>query len=289
MSRARNLMAVALLGVVLGSLPLSGQAEKLFHKAPPGVDEALRPRIGEFYKLEVAGDFREAEKLVCEDSKDAFYNAYKRRPQSYEISNISYAEGFERANALVTVKVVVPIGPGLTQPMLLPMPSEWVLQGGNWCYEIPQPKGNTAVTPFGPMLARRPAEPGSDEDPSAPRAPAEPTTEAAPAKPAAIFSGVTLAPRGFTFPYGVAGEHEAMLKNGLPGFVTVSITAPTLAGLEVTTDKKNVAPNSSLPIHIRYTPTDSKLTGVARVAVRVEPLGKVLYINLDFGTPPKAR
>ncbi|MBM3775494.1 MAG: hypothetical protein FJW37_10065, partial [Acidobacteria bacterium] len=42
----------------------------LFEKAPPEIDRALRERAARFYQAHVDGQFRKAEALIVEDSKD---------------------------------------------------------------------------------------------------------------------------------------------------------------------------------------------------------------------------
>src|SRR5262245_19656348 len=73
----------------------------LFNKPPAKVDKALRARISEFYDDHVKGDFRKAEPLVAEDTKNFFYSQNKPKYLSYDISRIEYSDNFTKAKATV--------------------------------------------------------------------------------------------------------------------------------------------------------------------------------------------
>src|SRR6185503_11638050 len=71
----------------------------LFNKPPADVDQALRARITEFYQYHVKQQFRQAEALVAEDTKEFFYTHNKPQYLSFEIARIEYSENFTRAKA----------------------------------------------------------------------------------------------------------------------------------------------------------------------------------------------
>ena len=103
---------------------LSAQdASELFHKPPADVDQALRARITEFFDLHVKGDFRHAESLVAEDTKDFFYNGNKPRYLSFEIVKIKYNDDFTQAQVTVMAEQYIRF-PGFGgNPMKVPTPS----------------------------------------------------------------------------------------------------------------------------------------------------------------------
>src|SRR6187401_2055965 len=103
---------------------LYGQAPAdLFHKPPAGVDEALRARINEFYRHHVKQQFRQAEALVAEDTKDFFYSHNKPQYLSFEISRIEYSKDFTKAKATIIGEQYIMM-PGFTdKPMKIPQPS----------------------------------------------------------------------------------------------------------------------------------------------------------------------
>src|SRR6266404_7983471 len=71
----------------------------LFNKPPAEVDQALRARITEFYEYHVKQQFRQAEALVADDSKDFFYSHNKPQYLSFEIVRIEYSKDFTLAKA----------------------------------------------------------------------------------------------------------------------------------------------------------------------------------------------
>ena len=117
-------------------------------KPPADVDQALRARVTEFIHYHVTGEFRKAEALVAEDTKDLFYNRNKPRYlQFVEIARIDYKENFTKA--YVTVLVVSPeMIPGWGGgPPTLPIPTTWKIENGKWCYYL-EPE-TFLRTPFG--------------------------------------------------------------------------------------------------------------------------------------------
>lgn len=74
-----------------------------FNRPPAGVDEALRARILEFYRLEQEGRFRQAEGLVCEESRDRYYDMEKRRWTSVELIQTLYEDNFTKARATMAL------------------------------------------------------------------------------------------------------------------------------------------------------------------------------------------
>src|SRR5208337_4282459 len=68
---------------------------------PADVDQALRARITEFYDLQVKGEFRKADALVAEDSKNFYFTSTKIKYLSFEIVRIDYSDSFTRAKAAV--------------------------------------------------------------------------------------------------------------------------------------------------------------------------------------------
>jgi hypothetical protein len=115
---------------------------------PPAVDRALRARITEFLNYHVTGEFRKAEALVAEDTKDLFYNRNKQRYMSCKgISSIRYSDKFTKAYAVVqcTVPMIMQasdneeqkdVPPELMGPPTVPIPSTWKLENGKWCWYV---------------------------------------------------------------------------------------------------------------------------------------------------------
>lgn len=122
---------------------------------PSATDEALRARIRDFYQLHVDGKFRQAEALVAEESKDAYYQAPKTQYLKFEIKNITWSENFTRAKAVVACTgLVVALG-FADKPRELPITSTWKLENGNWYWYLDP--DTVITTPFGKSRSKPPA------------------------------------------------------------------------------------------------------------------------------------
>jgi hypothetical protein len=125
---------------------------------PPEVDQALRARITEFLHYHVTGEFRKAEALVADDTKDLFYNRSKTRYTACKgIASIKYSENFTHAYATVLCSMPVVIqsfdnekaneDPTVIAPPAIPIPSTWKLDNGKWCWYLS--KDMDGKMPFG--------------------------------------------------------------------------------------------------------------------------------------------
>jgi len=105
-------------------------------KPPKKIDEALRARISEFYQDHVTEQYRKAEQLVAEESRDMFYTREKPKYEGFEIANIEYLDHFRKAKVTVTVKQYGH-AEGFTGTILkTPSISAWKLDHGKWFWYI---------------------------------------------------------------------------------------------------------------------------------------------------------
>ena len=149
---------IALLALFAASGFAQDTAE-LFNRAPKSVDDALRARIDEFYQFHKNREFRKAEALVAEDTKDFFYNHDKPEVLGFEISRIEYSDGYTRAKATVLVEQRVNF-PGFGGKLMkIPTPSYWKIEDGKWFWYVDEAKLNE--TPFGVMKAGPPSSDSS--------------------------------------------------------------------------------------------------------------------------------
>jgi hypothetical protein len=126
----------------------------LFNRAPADVDKALRARITEFFHDHVTAEYRKAEELVAEDTKDYFYVNNKPHYLSFEIGKIDYTDGFTKAKALVTVEMAIML-PGFNgKVMKIPSPSYWKLVDDKWYWYLDASMKN--ASPMGEMKAGPP-------------------------------------------------------------------------------------------------------------------------------------
>jgi hypothetical protein len=129
-----------------------------FNKPPADVDAALRARINEFYDLHVKGQFRKADELVAEDTKEYYFNGNKPSYFSFEISRIDYFDNFTRAKAVIMCEMYLMI-PGFNdKPIKMPTPSAWKIENGKWYWYVDQTE--LRKTPFGIMTPGPAAKPG---------------------------------------------------------------------------------------------------------------------------------
>jgi hypothetical protein len=145
-----------ILFTVFGAVAFAQGSDPFKAKPPAEVDQALRARIQEFFDLHVKGraaDFRKAEELVAEDTKDYFYTHEKPKYISCEISRVDYSEQFTKASAVVTCERYVMM-PGFSdKPMKVPGTSTWKLVDGKWYWYMADQDPTSMNTPFGKMKA----------------------------------------------------------------------------------------------------------------------------------------
>jgi hypothetical protein len=141
----------------------AGQESNPFNKPPADVDAALRARIKEFYDYHVKAQFRKADELVAEDTKDYYFNGNKPQYISYEISRIDYFDNFTRAKAVIMCEMFVMM-PGFNdKPVKMPTPSAWKIENGKWYWYVDQTE--LRKTPFGLMVPGPPIKPGQGGPP----------------------------------------------------------------------------------------------------------------------------
>src|SRR5215510_5970979 len=115
-----DMMSRLILFVILAAALLAQAPADLFNKPPVEVDQALRARITEFYQYHVKQQFRQAEALVAEDTKDFFYSHNKPQYLTFEIGRIEYSENFTRAKATMVTEQYVMMPGFMDKPMKVP-------------------------------------------------------------------------------------------------------------------------------------------------------------------------
>jgi hypothetical protein len=254
-------MRILALFALLGGAALAQQtAADLFNKPPADVDRALRARINEFYDDHVKGQYRKAEGLVAEDTKDYFYAGNKPHYLSFELVSIKYSDDFKKAEALLKVeqRVVLPGFDG--KPMIFPIPSFWKLENGDWYWYVD--KERMYDSPFGRMT------PGAFPDQTG--KPAEMPTIATSLQQfysmvKADKNEVKLAPGAST---------EVTISNSSPGPITLTARSST-PGIEAHLDQAQVkaGEHAALTIHA----SSAALSG--SIEVQVQPTGQVISIK----------
>lgn len=252
---------IAILALFASCAAAQDQAD-LFNRAPKSVDDALRARIDEFYQASVKGEFRKAEALVAEDTKDFFYDHDKPRMLSFEIARIEYSDGYTRAKATVLEERHV-MFPGFAgKVMKIPTPSYWKIEDGKWCWYIDENKLNE--TPFGIMKPGPPA--AGDSSPAA-------VLSSLPSDPDQLMKMVRADKSEVSLK---TGESERIvIANAMQGPVTLSIQGK-LDGIEAAFDRETIPAGGKATLTLKAAAGAKSGT----LTVRAMPLGNEMPIQV---------
>lgn len=270
-----KLHALLITAISLALSCVSGQAVggAGFNRPPAGVDEALRARIVEFYKLEQAGRFRLAESLVCEESKDRYYDTEKQRWTSVDIIQTSYEDGFARAKATVALGTTLKTLTGPI-PVKAPVTTLWSFEKGAWCRLLPEPSVDGIVTPFGTMKSA-PGDAGSSS-PFAGAFPSVPTSQEQ------LEALLKLSKTQTSLP-ATGGSDKVEVHNGMPGSLQLRVICPGVVGLECELSATEVPGGGKAALNLKYTPLPDKFRPpVADVRLVAEPLGVTKTVRIHF-------
>lgn len=247
-----------------------------FNRPPAGVDEALRERVRQFYDLEQQGRFRQAEALVCEDSKDRYYDMEKRRWTSVELIQITYEENFTRARASLALGTEMATFAG---PLAVkaPLTSLWRLENGEWCRYFPDPAKEGYRTPFGIMKPSPPSASGSG-------ASANPLAALSqmPKSAGEVMALVKLSRTSVSLPAS-GGAEEVEISNGMPGGLNLRLLPPLIEGFEAALSSDVVPGHGKAVLRLSYRPKEGK-TPPPQTSLKViaEPLGAEKVIQIYF-------
>jgi hypothetical protein len=234
----------------------------LFNRAPKSVDDALRARIDEFYQASVKGEFRKAEALVAEDTKDFFYDHDKPRMLSYEIRRIDYSGGFTHAKATILEERYV-MFPGFAgKAMKIPTPSYWKIEDGKWCWYVDKEKLNE--TPFG-IMKPGPPTPGDNSPQS--------VLPTIPTDPAEMLKMVRTDKSEVSLKSGESDQ--VVIENAMKGPVTVSIQGK-LKGIEAAFDRETIPAGEKATLTLKA--AEGATSG--KLVIRAMPLGNEMPIQV---------
>lgn len=223
---------------------------------PAGVDEAVRARITEFYGLLVKGEYRKAEALVAENTKDAYYSNAKPKILKFEVARIEYSEHFTRAKATVMCDLAIEDPAFPLRSMRLPVPSAWKLENGNWFWYLERLE--TWVTPFGTIKPTATA--GTPVMPKI-------SLDVALGKVKADKQAVNLKP----------GETEQVtITNDAPGPMKLALEN-SLPGIEAKFDRVDLNTNDKALLTLR---AGKGATGGV-LGISIQPTGEVLRIEVS--------
>lgn len=263
-----------LLALVLVAVPSVAQsAGALFQKPPVGVEGPLKSRVKEFFDLQMAGKFRQAEGLVCSDTKDHYYVQDKQRPKTAEVGRVILEEGNQQARVVVEmdVELTTMVGKLVSK---YPATTFWRLEEGQWCYYVPKESRDRMETPFGVM--HNPG--GQSTSPGAP--PGQPVDLAtlrkavSPSKPGVVLKGYE------------RSSDEVLLRNSQPGPVRIQLVDTGFPGLRLSMKDTEIAGNSSSALVVEYVPANQEPKPAIKIRIFVSPFGQVIDLPVTFQPKP---
>jgi hypothetical protein len=233
-----------------------------FDKPPADVDDALRARATEFYRLHVERKYRQAEQLVAESAKDDFYAAAKQDLKDFRIDQIAYSDHYTKAKITVVGKTMVSfMGMAAPQLMDVPFPSYWKLDGGKWCfYYYVDPEH---MTPFGKQ--KTPSKDGKSSGP----------LDFKPVDLSTISQGVK--PDRTVVKLGDSDE-KVELTNRLPGVVKLTFSEKQYSGLDAKLDKVELMAGETATLTIH--PTSPVGRPRTMVGVIVQPSNQLIQVEV---------
>src|SRR5262249_47027118 len=150
--------------------------------------------------------------------------AMKPAYMAFEIKNISYSDNFTKAKAIVICKVRVPM-PDFTEPVMIPTPSTWKLENGQWFWYVDQSQGRE--TPFGRMKPASEAPPGGGVLPPISSGP----------NIQALWNNVRVDKNVVQLRAGEESSNEVIISNKMPGSINLRLDYSKTPGLAVSLDK----------------------------------------------------
>jgi hypothetical protein len=248
---------------VLAAVIAGAQNNNPFNKPPADVDAALRERIKEFYDLHVKAQFRKADELVAEDTKDYYFESKKPQYLSYEISRIDYFENFTKAKAVIMCEMYVMM-PGFNdKPMKMPTPSAWKMENGKWYWYVDQ--AELRNSPFGPMKGGPQVGAG------------QPAPQLGNINMNADFLLEQIKANKNEIEIWPGDSDDVLLVNTAPGMMTLSLLALP-DGIEAKLDKVNLQSKETATLKIK-TAKDAQ-AGV--VTVQVEQTGQRVPVQVKL-------
>jgi hypothetical protein len=229
-------------------------------------EAALRARVEQFFQLQVDRKFRQAESLVAEDSKDAYYDGRKFDIKSFTIQEVEMTDQNTRARVTIKGRVIVTIPAAGSIDMEAPATTFWKFENGQWVYFIDQEAG--IDTPFG-KIKNTPAD-GATPPPS-PRALLQKGLGAA-----ALDQQVTIDRRSVSLTSDDPRQ-TVTVTNGLPGGIDLEVGAPQSDAFTVEIRKKHLEAGEKTTVEFSATGAKAE-TKV--VPILVSPLSLRLEIQV---------
>jgi hypothetical protein len=214
-------------------------------------EAALRARAEQFFQLQVDKKFRQAEALVAEDTKDAYYNGNKFNIKSFTLQTTELLDNNTRARVTVKTKVTRIVAGFPPMDFDAPATTLWKLENGQWVWYIDQ--GAAVRSPFGTLQAGKGT--GSPSSLNIGRAPDLSTLRSS---VKIDRNSVELIPDGPVQTVAVSNE--------LPGGVDLELRPDRITGLSVQLGKKHLEAGEKTTIYFRAS-TGGEGAGIVRLMV----------------------
>jgi len=277
-----DMRSVAALALVTGSLFAQG-TEAIFQSAPPDIDQALRERIREFHQHHVDGKFRQADTLVHEASKDAFFSAEKLKLKSFEIKHIKWEENFTQARVITVVPVDLDV-PGFGQMKNVPRPltSFWKLEGGQWWWVTIPYDPCKGIDAGNMTLHKKVCVDGK-------------VVEQGDAAGASLSTGMTVkdlqnmvraSTSEITLPSHVEAREGVTLTSNFPGKVKFQVVYDQMPGFEASLDTDELESGASTALTVHHKPMSPTLKSDVLIRIMVQPTSQIIPVRVTFQLPP---
>lgn len=260
------------------ALSLPGVALSQFEQsAPEELVSSLTARVSAFYGAFQAGQFRQAENFVDEESKELYYNVQKSRIMGHEIKSITWADDFRSARVMIVAMSIVPmVG---NKPVPVPVGGMWKLIDGEWYLHLTPP--DKRRTPFGIAKPSTAAGLGQPTGTMIPQG-----GDVAVPSIAEMHKMMSLDQSKVVFPAGLtaaAVKTIGLTSHAPAGFILRVETAGSVPnGLTVQIDPQDVQPNGKASITITYDPAAGALSGERTLRFDVSPTGQRLEATVEF-------
>ena len=259
-------------GLLLFLTTSAAWSQQPFQKAPSGVEEALRARVSEYYTFFQESKFRQAEALVTEESRDAFYNMNKSRHMGFSIGGVTFADDVKSARVLVKVMMVMPmLG---SRPIPFPVSTQWRLVDGEWYAHIPVAKpGDIVQTPFGPKkIVERKLAPHTPIE-TAPRPDLK-----------SVGTMFRIDRDALEFPTSAPEpvQESISIENRSRGELTVRPISKPIKGVEMELTPASIPPGEEGVLTFTYQPAVRQLRRQFRVRFVIEPIARRFSVKLKF-------
>jgi hypothetical protein len=237
-------------------------------KPPAELERTVLARVNDFYAMMLKHQYRQAEALIAEDTKDYYYGGAKPDVRKYEVLSVAFSDHLTRAKALTKCTEPVVMAGFPPGEMTVTVPSLWKLEDGNWyLYEDPDKITNPSGlrSKIQSAIDGAAAANGLDGPAGMPKE--------IPKDPSFVLGKLTLDKTEVKLTAG--GVEKIIVSNSSSGPVTLEPGYP-LAGIEATLDRTELAKGEKATLTL----TAGKQPSGGSYYLRAMPTGEAMRINV---------